>query len=269
MNANDFTYDNKKLSDYGFIVCDFNGGDGVTEINSGALITFNTSKKSYGKKYHLINTEYDSCVSATFDICKNPETNDDMMISELEYRKIARWLNRKEFIPFNFISHSANEEETIYFNASFNLSKLYIRHQFCGIRCNMVTNAPFGYGKKKTFIHTFSGNDSFVLKDSSDEIGYIYPDITITCLEAGNLAITNSLTGSNMIIKNVSVDEQIEIKGEPQIINTSKVSHNIVNDFNFRFLTVGNTAATRNNTISSNLSCNITISYSPIIKDFY
>ena len=45
MKALDFEYDGQLLSDYGFIICNFDYGSGATEVSSGATITF--SKKSH------------------------------------------------------------------------------------------------------------------------------------------------------------------------------------------------------------------------------
>lgn len=272
MKANDFSFDGKRLSDINYIICDFNGGSGATEINSGSVITLNTVKKSYGKKYFLSNASYDECITATFDICKNPEyfyTN-EMVVSESDYRYINRWLNRKEFLPFYFINdNDENEEETVYFNATFNISKLYYNNELYGIRCKMSTNAPYGFGAEKRYYNTFEGDDSFTIVDTSDEIGYIYPNITIYCQEAGNLVMHNALTGSHTVIKNVVDGEVITIQGEPQIITSSINNHNIANDFNYNFLSIGNTATARSNSISSNLACRIAVYYTPIIKNIY
>lgn len=270
MKAIDFKYNNKKLSDINFIIGSIDANGGQENIDTGSLITFNTIANSYGKSYSLANTQYNSCIGASFDICKNPDNNDDLAITEKEYRAIMRWLNRKEFLPFNFINYdNENENENVYFNASFNISKIYYNHAVYAIRCNMVTNAPYGYGKKRRYTYSANGSNTFTITDPSDEIGYIYPDMVITCREAGDLLIKNTSTNTTMQIKNVSNNEVINIKGQPQIITTSKSSHDIANDFNYSFITVGNTEESRKNILSANLSCNIVITYTPIIKNIY
>lgn len=49
MRAIDFEYDNRYLSDYGFIICDFNFGSGANEIDAGSTITFNKISRHSGK----------------------------------------------------------------------------------------------------------------------------------------------------------------------------------------------------------------------------
>lgn len=99
MRAIDFEYDNQYLSDYGFIICDFNFSSGANEVDAGSTITFNKISRHSGKRYGLSSTQYDECITTSFDICKNPDIYDpeDMEISNDEYRDIMRWLNRREF----------------------------------------------------------------------------------------------------------------------------------------------------------------------------
>lgn len=42
MYALDFEYDGQYLSDYGFIICDFNSSSGADIVSAGSMITFNT-----------------------------------------------------------------------------------------------------------------------------------------------------------------------------------------------------------------------------------
>lgn len=49
MRAIDFEYDNQYLSDYGFIICDFNFSSGANEVDAGSTITFNKISRHSGK----------------------------------------------------------------------------------------------------------------------------------------------------------------------------------------------------------------------------
>ena len=132
----------------------------------------------------------------------------------------------------------------------------------------MESDKPFGYGQELTTSWVFSDvSISKILSDMSDEIGYVYPDMKITCNQAGDLSIFNELENCTMLIRNCSVGEVITIKGNEQIISTSYDSHDICNDFNWEFFKIGNTIDNRNNRISVSRPCAIVITYSPIIKD--
>ena len=42
--SNDFYFNGQKLSDYGFIICDFGDNDGMKNASAGSAIEYNTSK---------------------------------------------------------------------------------------------------------------------------------------------------------------------------------------------------------------------------------
>lgn len=272
MRAIDFEYDNRYLSDYGFIICDFNFGSGANEIDAGSTITFNKISRHSGKKYSLSSTQYDECITTSFDICKNPDIYDpeDMEISNDEYRDIMRWLNRREFLKFQVIDDGNDnfERDTCYYNASFNIDKIKINEKLYGMRLKMETDKPFGYGQEQSVSWTFSNsNVSKILSDISDEIGYIYPTVIITINRNGDLSLYNELENCTTVIKNCKVGEVITLDGDTHIITTTYISHDVCNDFNYEFFRIGNTINNRNNRISVSLPCNVVIKYTPIIKD--
>lgn len=271
MYAIDFEYDGQYLSDYGLIICDFNGGSGADIKSAGSEISFNIIPKNKGKKYTLISSQYDTCISASFHICKNPDLfdRDEMIISNDEYRDIARWLNRSEFRKFQVLYDNEEFRDTCYFNAGFNLSRITIGEELVGIELTMETDSPFGYGPVVTKTATIgNGGESFLVSDPSDDIGYIYPDVVLTCNGNGDYTITNSLTGTSTTITDCTSGEVITMLGDPMIISSSVSTHNVPASFNFVYLKVGNTYETRRNTITVSNPCTIKISFSPIIKDF-
>lgn len=272
MRAIDFEYDNQYLSDYGFIICDFNFSSGANEVDAGSTITFNKISRHSGKRYGLSSTQYDECITTSFDICKNPDIYDpeDMEISNDEYRDIMRWLNRREFLKFQVIDDGNDnfERDTCYYNASFNVNKIKINEKLCGMRLTMETDKPFGYGQEQSVSWTFSdSNVSKILSDISDEIGYTYPTVIITINRNGDLSLYNELENCTTVIKNCKVGEVITLNGDTQIITTTYAGHDISNDFNYEFFRIGNTINNRNNRISVSLPCNVVIKYTPIIKD--
>lgn len=269
MYAINFEYDGRYLSDYGFIICDFNSTSGANIVSAGSKITFNTVSRNKGKQYSLTSTQYDECIQTTFDICKNPDIYDDLIITDDEYRDLMRWLNRKEFLKFQIIDDEIfNERGTCFYEASFNIDKIKIREILYGIELTMETNKPFGYGKERYVSLDFNDiSKSYLIKDVSDEIGYTYPLIIINCNADGDLSICNETEGCTMIIKNCNAGEVISVDGNTQIISSSDSSHNLYDDFNYEFFKISNTINRRNNRISVSLPCKLEIRYNPIIKD--
>ena len=269
MYAIDFEYDGQYLSDYGFIICHFDYSDGANVASAGSKITFEKVSRLDGKRYSLTNTKYDECITCTFDICKDPDIYEleERKITNDEYRDLMRWLNRREFLKFQAFDDERGRD-TCYFDVSFNVEKISISGILYGLRLTLESDRPFGYGQEVSVDWEIDDtSEEKRIRDLSDEIGYIYPDVTITCKEAGNLSIYNSFDNRTTYIKNCSQGEIITFLGEEQIITSSSSSHDISNDFNWEFIRIGNKFDDCDNVFSFSLECDITITYAPIIKD--
>lgn len=152
MYALDFEYDGQYLSDYGFIICNFDGSSGMETVSAGSSVTFNKVARHSGKKYGLTSTQYDECIEATFCIGKDPAVygKDNMQITNDEYRDLMRWLNRREFLKFQLLGGDDYDGETCYYEASFNIGKIKIAEVLYGMELTMETNKPFGYGQEQS-----------------------------------------------------------------------------------------------------------------------
>lgn len=270
MQATNFMYDGVLLSDFGFVVCDFSNSGDLANVSGGSVITFNKISHHYGRRFSLSNISYDECVTTTFDICKNPEIyGDEMEISDTEIRTLFKWLNRKEFIKMYFIDDcSSGQDADCYYDASFNIEKLIIDGKTYGLRLNMETNRPFGYGSVRTVNFSADGDSGsrYEVEYVSDEIGSVTPDITITCISAGDLTIENVTNGSIMVLKNCSAGEKIRIDGFTHQITSNLDSHDVVDDYSFSFVRLVNTYTNTINVIAVSLQCDIEIKYTPVIK---
>lgn len=267
MNAVDFEYDGQYLNDFGFIICDFNDTSGTNITSAGSNISFKKVSRYGGNIHSLTSTQYEECIEAVFDICKDPDVYDDLEISNDEFRDLMRWLNRKEFLKFR-ISDPDLDYDTCYYNASFNIEKIKVAEKLYGLRLTMETDKPFGYGLEQRMKWDFSEiKPSHVFNDMSDEIGFIYPSIVVTCKDSGNLEISNDLCNTTTRIKNCTNGEVLTMNAETQIISSSIESHKISEDFNYEFFCIGNTYDNRRNTITASLPCTLEIIYTPIIKD--
>lgn len=276
MNASDFEYDGQFLRDYGFVICVFNNEKNGLQIEDNYdNLSFSKISTFDGKRNTLINTKYESCVQKTFDICKNPKLyNNDMIVTEQEYKQLVRWLNRRGFYKFRFILNKEDqqEREECYYNASFNIQTIYIDGKLYGLRLTMESDKPFGYKdmieQKFVFTETDIANETDkVFYDESDEIGYMYPDLTITCNANGILTLSNDLTNCSMTIVGCAANEVITINGSAQIITSSSPTHDIYSSFNWQFFKVGNTLTNRINHITCTLPACIVISGQKVVKE--
>lgn len=270
MYAIDFEYDGQLLSDYGFIICDFDSPSGFDTVPAGADITFTKVTKDKGKHYSLTSTQFDECITTTFHICKNPDIYDleDMEITPLEFRTLMRWLNRREYLKFTIYDEDIDRERTIYYNASFNVGKVKLHEILYGLELTMETDRPFGYGLEVIYNLSFpTAQTTHTIIDTSDDIGSTYPALKITCKADGDLSITNRFNGVVTSVKNCTSGEVITLDNESQIISTSLASHDLSDDFNYEFFRIGNSYTDNTNLIIASIPCDIELRYYPIIKD--
>ena len=261
MRAKDFSYNDKNLSDFGMVLCRFDSGG--LETVSGTEITFNTAHTLNGSKFELVNTQYENCLEATFQICKHPCNSNTQHITISEYSEIAKWLGRKKFLKLKFFGEDLTG---LYYEAAFtNISRIELDGKIYGLELTVITNAP--YAKKDPQIITIKNTEKdgkHSVNDISQEEGFIYPYIEITVNQDGLLDIHNLLENRHTSIKNVTAGEVI-IMDYP-IIQSSLSTHKIQNDFNWNFFRIANTYEKSRNDLIISLPCTIKLKYSPIVK---
>lgn len=261
MKAFDFEYDGINLSDKGFVICNF-GDKGLETVSNGSQITFSTMSTLGGSKHELISTQYEDCLEATIQICKNHCNSDVKEISSTEFRELTKWLSRKKFLKFKILDE---DHIDLYYEAAFNISRIEIDGKLYGLELEVATNRPFALKEPRIInIKNLVQDGKHSINDISYEEGYIYPKIEIVVNADGNLNIHNAIENRDTYIANVSTGEVITM--DYPVIQSSLSSHNIQNDFNWNFFRVANTFENSRNDLTISLPCTIKIKYSPIVK---
>jgi hypothetical protein len=263
MIITDFSYgeNNKKLSDFGFIVCRFDSG-GLDTVSNGAVVEFNTVSVQNGAKQELTNSSYGDCLETVIQVCKNPCVNGNTEIDQTTFRELTRWLCRRKFLRFKPIT---NEYLDLYHEATISVSRIEIDGKLVGLELEIKTNRPFALKEPRIInISNTETNGKHSINDTSHEEGYIYPKMEITINQNGDLNIHNAIENRNTYIKNCVQGEVITM--DYPVITSSLSSHNIQNDFNWQFFRVANTFDNSRNDLTISLSCSIKIEYSPIVK---
>ena len=266
-NAYDFCYDGQYLSDYDFIIVNIDDSSGVETVSIGSVIKVDTISKPTQRRAYKTGYHYDSTYTCSFTIAKNPEkVGNNLEITEDEYSDLIRWLNRTEFLQMFFIYEHGNN---CYYDAMFNVERIYIGNKLIALQLTMDTNRPYGYGEKVVKTLTFAEAEQVKsFNDSSNEIGSIIPDLKITIKDDGDLYLQNLDTGTSMSIDNCIENEIITINGDMLTILSDNLNHQstLADDFDYNFLSIGNTLNNRKNRILSSLPCVIEISYIPVVK---
>lgn len=261
MKVKDFEFNSKCLSDFGCIIANF--GDKGLEIIDGAEIEFNTISSLNGSIHRLVSTNYESCLECTIQIVKYSCSTDIQEITPVEYREISRWLNRKGFYKLKFLDESYID---LYYMASVkSINRIEIDGKLFGLELNIITNSPHSFKEPRIItIKNTIQNGKHSINDTSYEEGYIYPNTEITVVEDGDLDIYNALENRHTIIKNCVANEVITM--DYPIIQSSLSSHNIQNDFNWKFFRVANTYDNSRNDLTISIPCTMKVKYSPIVK---
>ena len=270
MYLTDFLYDGVKLSSLGYLV-----GSAVTSNNesasAGSKLDLQTVM-NYGNHINeIINVQYNECISVTFDIIKYACTDTiDTIVEDKEVSYFMRWLNRTTNHKFFPIYNDALFHN-IYFNGTFtDISTIQKGGNIVGFTVTFIANTPYGYvdfGEQEFIIA--SNNDSFTYYDESDEYGMHYPEqVIIQLTNGGDLTLRNLLNNKATIINNCHSGEKITFDCVHKIIksNQSDIHTTLHKDFNYVFPSICNTEESRENIITSNLSCIIKLIYKPIRK---
>lgn len=302
MRAKDFEYDGKRLSSFGFIICSF-GEKGLETISNGSEITFNTISTLNGNLHRLASSSYEDCLTTTIQICKNLCGSEIMEIDSVTFRELTKWLNRKKFLKLKILDEDYMD---IYYEASFNISRIEIDGKLVGLELEVITNRPFalkepkiinvkldkvyGWEEYKDAVWqgyvTSTNENAYSHNGIPTEDGYqrIYlgevykSSINDDSYEEGYIyprteVIINQ--NGNLKIYNAIEDRDTYIANcvagevitlDYPIIQSSISSHKIENDFNWQFFRVANTFENSRNDLIVTLPCSIKIEYSPIVK---
>lgn len=248
------------------MILSFNGVNNDDTASSGADITFGQVRTAGGDNYNLYSSTYDSAYSITFQIGKNPyniSCQEDLHFSPIEVSEIQAWLCQDEYCKFRI---DQTGYENIYWNATFSSKQILINGRIVGLELTLFTDAPYAYMDEVKIVKEVKKDKPFVVYGLSDEIGNIRPYLKVKLKESGEkFILSNSLDSLTTEVKYVSEGEVITFYGRSQNI-TSSLEHEIADDFNYHYPIIGNTKNTRLNEYTSNLDCEITIKYSPIIK---
>ena len=147
MKAHDFEFNNKRLSEFGMVLCNFGGSKGLDTVTDGAQISFTTIPVMGGSKHNLVSTNYEDCLESTVQICKYSCDGGIQEITAVEHRNLTAWLCRKKFLKLKFLDASNID---LYHEAIINVSKIELDGKLIGLELEIKTNRPFALKEPRT-----------------------------------------------------------------------------------------------------------------------
>lgn len=241
LNAQDFDFCGEKLSDYGFVIGSFNGGNDVETLNSGNIQVTTITLPKYRKNI-IHGKQFGEPIQITFQVVKLDENCSPLYVTDNEYDAIKRWLERD---TYNFIRF---DDEQVYFNALITVAGVSVNGKVVGFELTVKSDSGFSYSEELTTT-LLTGQNTFT--DNSALVDYTYPTLVITCTEDGDFQMSNALDDNRtMEVKNCVTGEILTVDCEHKTIQTNVSGHDLSSDFNYKFFRFLNTRQTRSNTIT-------------------
>lgn len=257
INARDFTFCNKKLSDFGFVIANFDSSsDDSASCGNIEIVTtrppMNTKNiihgVSYGEpiklEFQVVKFDFSKCICS-----ENPVTDE-------EQENLMRWLVKTSYNYINF------DDGDVYFNVTMNVVPKKVGGVIRGFEITATNDSVYSYSKEYTTT-LLSGENTFI--DNSSVVGYTYPELTITASGDGDVIVENT-SDRKTLVENCVANEVIKIDCEHAIITSSIGSHNLSSDFNFVFFRFYNTEDSRLNAINvSNATVQMTYRFTRMV----
>ena len=258
INAKNFTFCNKDLWDFGFVIANF---DTASDDNvSCGNIELVTARPPLSTKNIIHGVSYGEPITLVFQIIKfdfATSTCSKTPVTNTEYEELMRWLVRTNYNYLNF------DNGDVYFNVTMNVVAKKIGGDIYGFEITATNDSVYSYSEEYTKPF-YPGHTTFV--DNSSVVGYMYPQkLEITVLNDGDVVVEVT-DDKSMKILNCSRDEVLTVDCEHGVIETSLPNHDISRDFNFEFLRFHNTYESRDNDLFIvNAEAKITYRYTRMV----
>lgn len=195
LRTDDFRFDNRNLSDFGFKVVNVQNSTNTRKI--GLARTLTTEDGVIGNK--VIQSIAETQGQFTIVISK---FNEDKIapITDEDLKQITTWL----FSPTDYKELIAIDEESniIYYGMFIDGEQTYVTDDNRGyITLTFMLDSNHAYGKEVKYVKAVNGTVEFNIPLENNVGNYYYPDIEF------------NVTGNSFTIKNTTMNETMEFTG--------------------------------------------------------
>jgi hypothetical protein len=246
-----FIADKISSDSLGIICASFNQ-IGLETVSSTGETNIETAKASNSSAFHIVNQDYSSPLSFTFQVLNKDFTN----ITQVQERELNKCLcKRGKYVDFEI-----DDDRFLDLVLKVNISnpKIVRVGKVYGMEFTVTCKYPFAHTRliKKTFNIT-TANQQIRLFINHDDDDYIYPDMSIVSNAIGTLSISNSNDVKVFSITNIANGEVISVIGSIPLINTSLSSHKVWDAFNKNWIRLVDGM----NILTVSNPCTLTLSY--------
>lgn len=258
----DFLYDGRALSEFGYILLMENSEEQMDTSN----MEIKNIKGARNDKSIGVGYQYGENLTATYlimkDFCEFPD--DELDLTDDDVSELTRWLCRKQYKWFKFIDDEDMGVADVWYQGYWTVKKEFVGDRVIGLQITLHTNAPYGYSRIVKHVHA---DNQFSINIHTDEEGYIYPDVTITVQEDGDLEFTNVTEGRVTEIKNCVAGETITIlNADIQQIGSTNTAHDWIHEYNYKYPRFAVSYGNLSNDFNINLEAEIIFEYREIRK---
>lgn len=236
MFATDFLFDSQRLSDFGCMICSFDGDFSSAE---GSEIEYNVVQSPNSDKHTFYGAKWGSQIVWNFSICKNPCVDSDMYFSQYEESQLAKWLLKTD--GYKYFQFDQEGYEDIYYKVYINMLPHQVAGRTVGFDLTVTSDCAYGYTDLILKKATINSSTPLRININNDITTVVYPFITIN--GNGSFYLRNDSDTINKKTELNNVSTAITIDSENEIIQGATP-----NDFNWHFLRLvdGNNIITTN-----------------------
>jgi len=233
MYATDFLFNGRRASDFGLMICSFNG---EPETVTGGELEYNTAKSPQTDRFTFYGYQLNSVLAWNFSICKNPDQNTNLYFNQYEESRILKWLIRTD--GYNYIQFNQPGYEDIFYKVCINAVPHQISGRTAGFDLTVTSDCAYGFSDIIRRAGGINASTPLKLHIQSDINTYILPELNLKSQGNDGFFIHNfkdeqlQLPILSKPIEFYHASKEITMDSDTEIITGLSNP----NDFNWQFL---------------------------------
>lgn len=231
----DFTYENKRLRDLGFIMAKPETEDNFglsREIIKGSTTSYRSISNYYGVKYSDV-------LIIPFFIIKDTCKNTNLRFNRLELRTLQAWLTSSK-IPKSLQIETFEHEFIEYFGVFSDVTP-FESSNLCGLYFTFSCDSPYAYATRKIRVNCTNQEIRNFFCDSDELNEAVYPVISIKPNTIGTFSVENMTESKvmsftlNKKYEEIIIDSRYKrIVADGKIVNLCDIGWNVeeLRDYN-------------------------------------
>ena len=226
-------------------------------------------KQKNTNSFYLIADTIEDPLDLEIEIVRDPCTDDNYYLTYTEMKNILGWLTSGE--NKELVIHLLNDNTDAHLYGSFyEITEKNYGNYHIGYALKFRATSPYVFGTAQTT--TVSNARLFTLSIPRYYYAnrkYLCPVINVTPKASGDLRISCSLWDEDCEIDDVTSGEIITLDSKNEIFSSNNETSNatLYNRFNYYFptLQVDRGSSTTSVSITTNINCDMTITYVPLM----